>query len=69
MVNLETGKRCGFNQPGELFLKGTKIFSSFYNKDCSKSFDNEGFFRTGDLVYFDEDFCFFIVDRIKSVLG
>ncbi|XP_066259737.1 probable 4-coumarate--CoA ligase 3 [Euwallacea similis] len=40
---------------------------SCYNKDASISFE-EGFFKSGDLVYFDEDFCLHILDRIKNVL-
>ncbi|XP_066154288.1 luciferin 4-monooxygenase-like isoform X2 [Euwallacea fornicatus] len=68
VIDLETGKKCGPNQQGEFYLKGTKIFRCFYNKDASVSFDEEGFFKSGDLVYFDEDFCFYILDRIKNVL-
>ncbi|XP_066261488.1 luciferin 4-monooxygenase-like [Euwallacea similis] len=68
VIDVETRKKCGPNQQGELYLKGKKIFRCFYNKDASISFDEEGFFKTGDLVYFDEDFCFYIMDRIKNVL-
>ncbi|XP_066257626.1 luciferin 4-monooxygenase-like isoform X2 [Euwallacea similis] len=68
VIDVETGKICGPNQHGELYLKGKKIFRSFYNKDASVSFDKEGFFMSGDLVYFDEDFCFYVVDRIKNNL-
>lgn len=32
------------------------------------AFDSEGFFKTGDIVYYDEDGCFFVVDRIKDVM-
>ncbi|CAG9769022.1 unnamed protein product [Ceutorhynchus assimilis] len=69
VVDLNTGKNCGPNQQGELYLKGRKLFTGFHNQDSSASFDKDGFFATGDLVYFDNDFCFFIVDRIKAVLG
>ncbi|CAH1124032.1 unnamed protein product [Ceutorhynchus assimilis] len=68
VVDVETGKICGFNQPGELYVKGKRIFNGIYNQDSSESFDDEGYFKTGDLVYYDEDFCFFVVDRLKAVL-
>ncbi|XP_066257973.1 uncharacterized protein [Euwallacea similis] len=68
VIDVETGKKCGPNQQGELYLKGKKMFRCFYNKDASISFDEEGFFKSGDLVYFDEDFCLHILDRIKNVL-
>lgn len=69
VIDVDTGRKCGPNQPGELYLKGKGILNGFYNRDASESFDNEGYFKTGDLVTFDEDFCFYILDRIKSVLG
>lgn len=65
---METGKNCGPNQPGELYLKGKKLLNGFYNKDSSSIFDEEGFMRSSDLVYYDDDCCFFVLDRIKSVL-
>ncbi|XP_030752850.1 luciferin 4-monooxygenase-like [Sitophilus oryzae] len=69
VIDLDTGKRCGYNQHGELYVKGKCMFTGFYNGDASSSFDSEGYFKTGDLMWFDEDFCFYVADRIKSVLG
>lgn len=31
-------------------------------------FDDEGYYKTGDIAYFDEDGCFYIVDRIKELI-
>lgn len=31
-------------------------------------FDEEGFYKTGDIAYYDEDGYFFIVDRIKELI-
>lgn len=42
--------------------------NGYYDMDSSSSWDNEGFLKTGDIVYFDEDFCFYVVDRIKELL-
>lgn len=36
--------------------------------DPSTYLDDEGFFKTGDLGYYDEDKYFFIVDRIKEII-
>lgn len=30
--------------------------------------DSDGFFKTGDITYYDEDYCFFIVNRMKELL-
>lgn len=42
--------------------------NGYYNRDSSESFDSDGWLRTGDIVYFDEDLCFYVVDRIKQML-
>lgn len=42
--------------------------SGYYNMDSSDAFDEKGFVKTGDIGYYDEDHCFFIVDRIKEML-
>lgn len=31
-------------------------------------FDDEGFYKTGDVGYYDEDGYFYIVDRIKELI-
>lgn len=40
----------------------------YHNMDSSSNYDAEGCLKTGDMVYFDQDFCFYIVDRIKEVI-
>lgn len=42
--------------------------NGYYNVDSSYVWDADGFMRTGDIVYYDEDYCFFIVDRVKDLL-
>lgn len=42
--------------------------NGYYNLDSSSCWDSEGFLKTGDILYFDEDYCFFHVDRIKEML-
>ncbi|KAF2898927.1 hypothetical protein ILUMI_07241 [Ignelater luminosus] len=68
IVDLETEEILGPNQLGELLVKSDFITSGYYKMDSSHAFDSDGFFRTGDLVYYDEDQCFFIVDRVKQML-
>ena len=66
MVDTDTEKTVGFNQPGELRVKSTFVMNGYYNKYCSDTFDEDGWLKTGDIVYYDEDFCFYVVDRIKE---
>nr|CAI5853440.1 unnamed protein product [Callosobruchus analis] len=42
--------------------------NGYYGRDSSESYDSDGWLRTGDKVYYDEDMCFYIVDRIKEML-
>ncbi|KAK9754328.1 AMP-binding enzyme [Popillia japonica] len=66
IVNPETGKNCGPNETGEIHLKTKFYMTGYYNQDSSIHFDEDGFFKTGDMGYYDEDHCFFIVDRVKE---
>lgn len=42
--------------------------SGYYNLENSDQFEEEGWLKTGDMVFYDEDLCFFIVDRIKELI-
>ncbi|XP_057661709.1 uncharacterized protein LOC130897115 isoform X1 [Diorhabda carinulata] len=68
VVNVDTEKTCGPNEQGELRFKSKMIMNGFFNRDCSDSFDTNGWLKTGDVCYYDEDGCFYIVDRIKEML-
>ncbi|KAJ8951647.1 hypothetical protein NQ318_012318 [Aromia moschata] len=68
VVDLETGKLCGPNEKGELRVKTDYVMNGYYGRDSSDSFDSDGWLRTGDIVYYDEEQCFFVVDRIKEML-
>lgn len=37
-------------------------------KEAAERWDKDGFLHTGDVGYYDEDHCFYIVDRIKDVM-
>jgi len=54
---------------GELVLKGPSYCSGYWhNPEASaEAVDAEGWFHTGDLAYYDEEWYFFIVDRKKDM--
>lgn len=58
----------GINQHGELRIKTDAAMVGYYNMDSSVAWDEDGWLRTGDIAYYDKDFCFYIVDRIKEML-
>ncbi|XP_055699109.1 luciferin 4-monooxygenase-like [Phlebotomus papatasi] len=70
VVNSETGKNLGPNEIGELYFKGPQIMKGYIGNDAAtkETIDSEGWLRTGDLGYYDDDKYFFIVDRIKEMI-
>lgn len=45
------------------------MFKEYYKnpKATKETFDEEGYMMTGDIGYYDDDKCFYIVDRIKEM--
>ncbi|KAF5281148.1 hypothetical protein FQA39_LY17880 [Lamprigera yunnana] len=68
VVDVDSEELLGPNQPGELRLKTKFHLSEYYNMDSSHLWDSDGWYKTGDLVYYDEEKCFFVVDRLKEFL-
>lgn len=66
----EDGNRCGPNELGELCLKKERTFRGYLDdpKATASALDDEGFFKTGDIVYIDDKGRLFIKDRKKNVL-
>jgi long-chain acyl-CoA synthetase len=54
---------------GEMCIKGPNVFQGYYKQDqaTAESFV-DGFFRTGDIGYLDEDGFLYIVDRKKDMI-
>ena len=59
----------GPNEVGELVLKGPSIASGYFNNAAAwaEVIDENGWFHTGDLARYDEDWHFYIVDRLKDM--
>lgn len=68
IVHPETGKVLGPNQEGEVCVKSVMIMKGYIGKKRQDDFDNEGFFKTGDIGYYDEDKYLYIVDRLKELI-
>ncbi|KAF5300676.1 hypothetical protein FQA39_LY11038 [Lamprigera yunnana] len=65
--DIDTGKALGPNKLGELRVQTEYAMNGYYNMDSSNLYDADGFLKTGDIAYYDEDYCFYIVDRIREV--
>lgn len=64
----------GTEQPtgesGEIQLKGAMVMAGYWNRpeDTAAAFTKDGWLRTGDVGYIDEEGYIFIVDRVKDMV-
>lgn len=70
VVDLETRVPLGPKQRGELCVKNIAYTPKYLTVTGSPTnhIDDDGFFITGDIVYYDEDGYIFWVDRIKELI-
>lgn len=68
--NPNTGKSVGANEIGEICVKGDQVMKGYYNNEeaTRKSFTSDGWLRTGDMGYYDNEHFFYIVDRLKELI-
>ncbi|KEY70027.1 hypothetical protein S7711_04042 [Stachybotrys chartarum IBT 7711] len=64
------GKEVPTGEQGELLLKGPNVFLGYWNRpEINKaSFTEDGWFKTGDVVYVDKRGNFYVTDRIKELI-
>ncbi|MHA2024480.1 MAG: AMP-binding protein [Candidatus Thorarchaeota archaeon] len=69
VVDPETGKDCKTNEVGELLFRGPTVTLGYWNRpELNKTLlDKEGWFGTGDMVYFDDEGYYYVVDRVKDM--
>ncbi|MFK4505390.1 amino acid adenylation domain-containing protein [Bradyrhizobium daqingense] len=66
----EAGRTLASGAHGEIMLRGPNMSRGYYNDEAAtKAAFRNGWFRTGDLGYLDEDGYLFIVGRIKDVIN
>ncbi|MBT3389131.1 MAG: long-chain fatty acid--CoA ligase [Chloroflexi bacterium] len=65
----EHNQPLGPNQPGELILRGPSGFSGYWNNPEASSavLDDDGWFHTGDIVEYDDEWYFYVRDRKKDM--
>ncbi|KAF5302856.1 hypothetical protein FQA39_LY02036 [Lamprigera yunnana] len=63
------GDALGPNTPGELFVKGPQVTAGYHNrtKESEEAF-TDGWLKTGDLVYYDDNKQFYVQDRLKEII-
>ncbi|KFK44163.1 hypothetical protein AALP_AA1G223000 [Arabis alpina] len=70
IVDRDTSRAKGVNQTGELWLKGPSISKGYFKNEeaTNETINVEGWLKTGDLCYIDEDGFLFVVDRLKELI-
>ncbi|KAL6246257.1 hypothetical protein RBB50_006492 [Rhinocladiella similis] len=70
IVDPETGKECGLNEPGEIWARGPQIVMGYLNnkRATEETFDKDGFLHTGDIGAIDEEGLITITDRLKEMI-
>ena len=65
----DNGRALPVGERGELLVRGTSVFAGYWNQpDLNATLFDDGWFRTGDVAYLDEEGFLFIVDRIKDLI-
>ena len=70
IVDPVIGVDLGINERGELWLRGPNVMPGYLDdaEATSRTLDDGGWLRTGDIAYADEDGYFFVVDRLKELI-
>ncbi|KAL2503871.1 4-coumarate--CoA ligase-like 5 [Abeliophyllum distichum] len=70
IVDPESGEALPVNRTGELWLRGPSIMKGYFSNEeaTASTLNSEGWLRTGDLCYVDEDGFIFVVDRLKELI-
>lgn len=70
IIDLVTGEPLSAGKKGELCVRGPSIMTGYVGDDEANAaaFDSEGWLKTGDLCYIDQDGFLFVVDRLKELI-
>jgi long-chain acyl-CoA synthetase len=65
----EYGDELPAGERGELLIRGTSVISGYWQRpDANAETFTDGWLRTGDVAYLDDEGYIFIVDRIKDLV-
>ena len=69
-VMSEDGKELGFDEPGELCIRGPQVMQGYWNrpKETANVLSDDGWLKTGDVAVVNKDGFVKLVDRLKDLI-
>ncbi|MDC3415711.1 long-chain-fatty-acid--CoA ligase [Aquibacillus salsiterrae] len=69
IVSLETGEKVSPMEVGEIVVKGPQVMEGYWNKpEETNQVLQDGWLKTGDMGYMDNNGCFYVIDRKKDMI-
>ncbi|KAM7307383.1 4-coumarate--CoA ligase 1-like [Ixodes scapularis] len=70
IIDLVSGDPLGPNEKGELVVQSGNLMKGYYGhpEDTREVLGTDGWFRTGDIGYYDDDGHIYIIDRLKQMI-
>ena len=70
IVDTETGRDLGVNEPGEIWIRGPQVMKGYLNKPAAtaRTVDEDGWLHTGDIGVVDDEGYLLVVDRLKELI-
>ncbi|KAK8784008.1 hypothetical protein V5799_009627 [Amblyomma americanum] len=69
-LDLDTGEKVGPGENGEVYFRIPSVMKGYYkNPELAREFmDEDGWCRSGDVMYYDGDGRVYFVDRVKDIM-
>lgn len=71
IIDLESGAKLGVGQVGEIYVKTPGIMTGYINvteEERQAAIDDEGFFKSGDLGWYNAEGVLYYHDRLKALI-
>lgn len=70
VLHIETGEILGKNEIGEIYIKGPTVMKGYFGNDeaTARAIGKDGWLRSGDVGYYDDDGDFFVLDRARDFI-
>jgi acyl-CoA synthetase (AMP-forming)/AMP-acid ligase II len=70
IIDIDTGRELGPHERGEIWTRGPQVMKGYLNRPdaTAETITPDGWLKSGDIGYADEDGYFYIVDRLKELI-